>query len=142
VPGLSDRGRATAGHDPDGLGRDRFVSIGADHAALSLADDFRSNHQDVAVDQVGRGRDDQLGQAGARRDLGQTRNAGDSQLAHRASSVARSIAALAIIAVVATSVMYSGRARTSIPASSVVSTAATALASDESTSQPSSRSGP
>ena len=81
-----------------------------------------------------------LRQVVAGRDLRYPGQAGDGDLrGHRASSRARSMAALAMAAVDGTSRMYSGRARTAMPASAGSSAAAL---SSSSTSQPSMRSAP
>ncbi len=80
--------------------------------------------------QAGRRRGDQRGQVRPGGDLGQPGNRQHRELAgHGFSSSARSSAACAICAVAATSVMYSGRARTAMPASSGASTAALSCSS-------------
>src|SRR5262249_42520061 len=131
---LGDRGRAPPGNPPDSLCRYCVLAVGADHAPLGLADDLRCDDEDVAVGEVrNRGRD-QLREAGAWRYLGQASYAGDGDLAHPESSLARSTAAAAIAEVADASVMNKGRARTAMPLSS---DAPIASASEVSTSQPS-----
>ena len=147
VPGLHDPGVAAARHHPDRLRVDRLLPAGPDHPALRLAHDLGGDHHDVAVGQVRRRVRDQPGQVGAGLDLGEPGHAGDGDAgggraragAHAVSSWARSSAARAIAAVAARSVMYSGTARTAMPASSGASTA---VLSRSSTSQPSSRAAP
>src|SRR5262249_10390741 len=117
----------------------RFLAVGADHASLSLADDLRGDDQDVAVGEVRDCGGDQLSEARASRYLWQAGDAGNGDLAHPESSLARSMAALAIAEVAVASVINNGRARTAIPASSAASIAS---ASEVSTSQPSSSAEP
>src|SRR5215467_4539472 len=137
MPGLRDHRLAASGHHPDGLGGDRLVPSCAEHAAFGLADDLGGDHDDVSVGEGRCGGGDQLGQVGALPDLRQALHTCHGQFVHATSpadsSVARSTAAAAIAAAAGTSVMYSGSARTAIPASSASSTAS---ASDASTSQP------
>ena len=122
--------------------------VGGDDAALGLADDLRGDHQDVAVPQAGtalgeRRVGDQPRHVVARRDLRYPGDTGNVDLCrtggHRFSSSARSIAPCAIAAAEGRSRMYSGSARTAMPASAGSSAAALSASS---TSQPSSSSAP
>lgn len=141
LPVLDDAQGAAPGHHPYGLRVDRGLPVGGlDDPALGLGDDLRGDQQDVAVEEVGRGGRDQLGQVVAGTDLGQAGEGPDPvggvRLAHAVrTSSARASASPAIRAVASTSLIISGTARQRMPAASTRSTLA---ASTVSTSQPSS----
>ena len=148
LPGLRDRRLAAPGHHPDRLRGDRVLAGGGDDAALSLADHLRGDHQDVAGPQartaLGERRvGDQPRHVVSRRDLRYPGDTGNVDLCraggHRFSSSAKSIAPCAIAAAEGRSRMYSGSARTAMPASAGSSAAALSCSS---TSQPSMRSAP
>jgi len=148
MPGLRDRGGPAPGDHPHGLGLDGLLPRDRGHPALGLADDLGGDHEDVAVAQARGGPGDQRRQVGPGADLRQPGHRLDGQRggpAHRVlcgahrSSTARSSAARAMAAVAGRSRMYSGRARTSMPASPGSSAADLSVSS---TSQPSTRSRP
>ena len=112
VPGAHDRGRSAAGDDPDRLGLDRGVAVGArDQPALGLAHHLAGHHDDVAVGEVDEG-EEQRDQVVAGPDLGNTvrRDDGDRH-------VTSPTAAAAIAAVAVWSVMSSGTAAAARPPS-------------------------
>ncbi len=147
-PVFDDAQRPPAGDEPYRLRVDRGLAVlGREDPPLRLADDLRGDDEDVAVGEprlpVGRdrGRDD-LDEVVAGPHLGNPGHGPDAiagNAAHARTSSASASAVRAIAAVASTSVIISGTARHRIPAAS---TSATASASTESTSHPSSRSDP
>ena len=145
VPRLRDRGRAAPGHHARRLRLDGPLPGEGDHPALGFAHDLGGDREDVSVAQVRGRRCDECRQVRARGDLGQPGDRDDrnhlgcAHLRTHRNSRARSSAARAIAVVAGRSRMYSGSARTSIPASAGSSTAALSWSS---TSQPSISPGP